>query len=72
MRAMTKEQGFDLTSLDHATQGRKNVIPKSKKTLKVRDQVPAQDPKGGRHGMPPKYPNSGGGKSTQRQHFAPR
>ena len=42
-------------------------MPKSKTTLKVRDQVPSQDPKGGRHGMPPKYPNSGGGKSTQRQ-----
>ena len=48
-------------------------MPKSKKTIKVKDQVPAQDPKGGRFGMPPKYPNHGTGKNTQRHghQFAP-
>jgi hypothetical protein len=48
-----------------------NVMPKAKKTIKVRDQKPIKDPKGGmghRHAI-----NTSTGKNTNRHHlrFAP-
>jgi hypothetical protein len=46
-----------------------------KKIVKVLDQTPANDPKGGghSHGMPPKQTNSGGGAKEQHHHrFLPR
>jgi hypothetical protein len=47
-----------------------NVMPKAKKTIKVRDQKPQKDPKGGGRGH---AVNTGGGKNINRHHptFAP-
>lgn len=36
-----------------------------KKTIKVTDKTPANDPKGGGHGSPPKHINTGGGAKDQ-------
>jgi hypothetical protein len=44
-------------------------MPRTKKTIKVEDQKPIKDPRGGGAGGPPKHLNSGGGgKDTQRHH----
>jgi hypothetical protein len=48
-------------------------MPRTKKTIKVEDQKPIKDPRGGGAHGPPKHLNSGGGgKDTQRhQRFNP-
>ena len=43
-------------------------MPKTKKTIKVEDQKPIKDPKGGGGALSPKHANSGGGKDTQHHH----
>jgi hypothetical protein len=71
MKGMRIEKDFRNPSCSEQPQTRKHVMPKSKKTIKVRDQKPIKDPKGGmghRHAV-----NTGGGKDTNRHHgrFAP-
>jgi len=75
MRHM-KEMRIEETSETHPRiyqpEQESNVMPKAKKTIKVRDQKPIKDPKGGmghRHAVN----TAGGDKGTNRHHlrFAP-
>jgi hypothetical protein len=72
MKRMRIEENFRDASSEQPTSTRKHVMPKAKKTIKVRDQKPIKDPKGGmghRHAVN----TAGGDKGTNRHHlrFAP-